>query len=208
MWGRDSTRGVAEPGRPSPSVFPIATQLRQQRRSRRGFSHDEPFHAGVEPFDRLVSVRPVVQSAIVVGAGGYGIAVDASGNSYVTGLFVGTADFDPEAGVLNLTSAGQYDVFVAKCGFGGGFIHGDTNADGVCDLSDVTNLLFCIFFSSGIFSCDDAADINDDGALDISDALYKLNCLFNGGPPPPSPFPGCGPDPTADSLDCLLFQSC
>jgi hypothetical protein len=45
---------------------------------------------------------------------GYSIAVDTSGNVYTTGYFQGTVDFDPGAGVTNLTSAGVSDVFVSK----------------------------------------------------------------------------------------------
>ncbi|MEO8148619.1 MAG: SBBP repeat-containing protein [Bacteroidia bacterium] len=42
----------------------------------------------------------------------YGVTVDASGNIYVTGRFNGQVDFDPGAGIYNLTSAGYMDVFV------------------------------------------------------------------------------------------------
>lgn len=42
------------------------------------------------------------------------VGVDASGNIYVTGSFSGTMDFDFGPAVSNLTSTGQYDVFVAR----------------------------------------------------------------------------------------------
>jgi hypothetical protein len=45
---------------------------------------------------------------------GYSLALDPSGNIHVTGNFVGTVDFDPNAGVVNLTSNGLWDVFVIK----------------------------------------------------------------------------------------------
>jgi gliding motility-associated-like protein len=42
------------------------------------------------------------------------LAVDKQNNVYVTGEFKGTVDFDPSAGVKNLTSVGGYDIFLAK----------------------------------------------------------------------------------------------
>jgi len=44
----------------------------------------------------------------------YGAAVDASGNYYIVGSFRGTADFDPDAGVVTRTSNGARDVFLSK----------------------------------------------------------------------------------------------
>ena len=43
-----------------------------------------------------------------------GVALDAAGNSYVTGTFNGTVDFDPGLGVTNLTSVGYKDVYLAS----------------------------------------------------------------------------------------------
>ncbi len=45
-----------------------------------------------------------------------GLTTDAAGNSYVTGYFQGTATF----GTVSVTSAGSYDIFLAKYNAGGG----------------------------------------------------------------------------------------
>lgn len=50
------------------------------------------------------------------------ITVDATGNSYTTGQFTGTVDFDPGAGISNLTSAGASDIFICKFDALGNFI--------------------------------------------------------------------------------------
>lgn len=42
------------------------------------------------------------------------IVIDLAGDIYLTGTFSGTADFDPNAGVSNLTSVGMDDVFILK----------------------------------------------------------------------------------------------
>jgi hypothetical protein len=53
---------------------------------------------------------------------GYSIAIDAAGNAHTTGSFEGTADFDPGAATVNLTSAGQDDIFVSKIDAAGNFV--------------------------------------------------------------------------------------
>ena len=53
---------------------------------------------------------------------GMSIALDASGNSYTTGYFSGTVDFDPGPGITSLTSIGGDDAFVLKLDELGNFV--------------------------------------------------------------------------------------
>jgi len=50
---------------------------------------------------------------------GLGIEIDDAGNSYVTGSFRGTVDFDPDVTVLNLVSNGNREYFLASYTDGG-----------------------------------------------------------------------------------------
>jgi hypothetical protein len=50
------------------------------------------------------------------------VGVDAAGNVYTTGFFYGTVDFDPGAGVSNLTSKGYNDIFISKLDASGNFV--------------------------------------------------------------------------------------
>ena len=89
------------------------------------------------------------------------------------------------------------------------FIRGDSNSDGVLDVSDVLFSLDAIF-GLAISPCPDAQDSNDDGSLDISDPLLVLIYLFGGGSTPPAPGIACGVDPLdgGDTLNCPGSPGC
>jgi hypothetical protein len=50
------------------------------------------------------------------------LAVDNMGNIYITGYFYSTVDFDPGAGVSNLTSVGSMDAYILKLSADGSFL--------------------------------------------------------------------------------------
>lgn len=63
----------------------------------------------------FVAATGMAGSANGTGQGnGRAIALDGAGNVYVTGVFFGTADFNPSAGTHNLTANGSVDAFVLK----------------------------------------------------------------------------------------------
>ena len=55
-------------------------------------------------------------------ARGNSIAIDSSGNVYTIGTFDTTSDFDPGAGVFNLTSQNYEDIFISKLDASGNFV--------------------------------------------------------------------------------------
>ena len=89
------------------------------------------------------------------------------------------------------------------------FMRGDTNDDGVNNLSDAMFILNHLFFGGPSLRCLDAADVNDDGIVNIADPGYLLKYLFTGEmEDPPFPFAACGADPTQDILRCASFPRC
>ncbi|HLF65098.1 MAG TPA: T9SS type A sorting domain-containing protein [Saprospiraceae bacterium] len=53
---------------------------------------------------------------------GYGVTLDSGGNVYVTGLSIGTCDYDPGPEIFNLTSEGTLNCFICKLNDSGDFI--------------------------------------------------------------------------------------
>src|SRR4030065_627661 len=54
-------------------------------------------------------------------ASGSSVAVDGSGNVYVTGMYCRTVDFDPGAGEDNHTSVGNNDIFLTRINADGSY---------------------------------------------------------------------------------------
>ena len=75
------------------------------------------------------------------------ITTDANGNVFTTGYFQGTADFDPNTGNFNLTSAGTQDIFISKLDASGNFrwankLGGVGNDRGFCITVDISDNVF------------------------------------------------------------------
>lgn len=99
---------------------------------------------------KLNSDGSFVWAQQVSGAGmfnrGYALDLDQHQNIYYTGYFSGTADFDPGAGVQNLTSNGSQDIFISKLDSAGNYVWAkriggtyiDVAYDLVCDNSGNT----------------------------------------------------------------------
>jgi len=89
------------------------------------------------------------------------------------------------------------------------FRRGDVNEDGRVDTSDVIPNLVCLFLGEGCSACPAEMEVNGDGQLGISDAIYLLIWEFLAGPPPPPPFPDCGPNEMQGPLAaCKQPDSC
>ena len=95
-----------------------------------------------------------------------------------------------------------------ECAILANFRRGDANADGKENLTEAVFVLGHLFGGGEVPTGAKSADANDSGSIDITDAIYLFWNLFLGGPAPPAPFPSCGPDLTAESLDCAEPPHC
>jgi len=65
-----------------------------------------------------------------------------------------------------------------------------------------------VLFGNGTVNCLSALDVNDDSAVNLADVVSGLAAIFGTGTPPTAPFPGCGADPTVDTLGCVGAANC
>jgi hypothetical protein len=111
------------------------------------------------------------------------IAVDVAGNIYTTGFFSGTADFDPGAANVNLTSAGGTDAFVSKLNSQGelewAYRLGGTGADAGWSITvdTASNVYIGGYFSATVDFDPSAAIVNLVSAGSDEAFIWKLNSL-------------------------------
>ena len=104
---------------------------------------------------------------------GGSIGIDAAGNVYLSGVFQGTADFDPGAGTSNMTSTGLRDIFVVKLASNGSFIWakrlGEATTDelGMAIETDASGNIF----ATGLYS----------GTWDFDPSISVFNLTSSGG---------------------------
>jgi Secretion system C-terminal sorting domain len=95
---------------------------------------------------------------------GRNIAIDPNGFIYVNGSFISTGDFDPDAGVVNITSNGSDDVFVTKLTPSGGLIWVKTfGSIGTEDFMDMSVTSFGKIYLTGEMG--DNMDANPDAVI-------------------------------------------
>jgi len=88
-----------------------------------------------------------------------GITLDGSNNIYITGSFSGTMDFDPNAGVFNLSPSGGTALFISKLDVNGNFVlarqcSGNSGVQGMAIKLDGTGNIY----TTGVFSGTDDFD--------------------------------------------------
>lgn len=93
--------------------------------------------------------------------------IDKGGNLYLTGMTIGTSDFDPGPNVYNLTSSGgSYDIFMSRINPDGTLawakIIGNTGVDEGKDIAvDFLGNIYCTGFFTGTVDFDPGPGVNN-----------------------------------------------
>ncbi|MCV9928655.1 SBBP repeat-containing protein [Flavobacterium sp. LS1R49] len=112
---------------------------------------------------------------------GNAISVDTAGNVYTTGSFFGTVDFDPGAGILNLTSMGSSDIFISKLDVTGNLVWaksiGSTRGDiGYGITTDLDGNVFTTGYFQGTVDFDPNAGVSNFTSVASADVfVLKLD---------------------------------
>ena len=113
-----------------------------------------------------------------IGAGSY-MALDESGQFYVTGTFTATTDFDPGSGTFNLVPDGSSDIFISKLSSKGDLIWAKS-VRGSADYGDYPNHITLApdghAYISGRFK--DTADFDPGSGMALRYALKKRGSTF------------------------------
>lgn len=94
------------------------------------------------------------------------------------------------------------------------FFRGDTDGNGLIEITDPINNLAFQFLGTFTPPCMDAADFDDNGKVEITDPIANLSHQFLGtAPPAPPGKETCGEDPSDDDpetgdLGCLVEPNC
>jgi hypothetical protein len=112
---------------------------------------------------------------------GNAIVIDNSSNIYTTGYFGNSVDFDPSAGVYNLTSQGVQDTYIYKSDSNGNLIWakkmggtGNDQGNSIC-LDTLSNIISTGNFSNSVDFNPDLGTFNLTSAGNIDVYLHKIN---------------------------------
>ena len=153
------------------------------------------FMTGAEKYDhRITKVREMTLQGAITGVE---VPFDGVPNS-ITGIAVSGPD---------LIAVGSYsfsEIFRIKAfpELPPPFIRGDSDRNGIVELTDAVATLGHLFKGEAPPPCLDGADADDSSVINITDAIVTLLRLFVSGPPLPPPYPEPGLDPTVDGLPC------
>jgi hypothetical protein len=113
------------------------------------------------------------------------LVLDGLNNIYMTGMFQGTVDFDPNIGVFNLTTVGNKDIFISKLTNAGSFVFAKNISSGSftlgirgIDLDPSNNNMYITGYYSDTIDFDPGAGIANlmsAGSLDVFVAKYNLS---------------------------------
>jgi hypothetical protein len=117
---------------------------------------------------------------------GYSLKVDSIGNIFVTGIFAGTRDFDPNAGISYLASAGDYDAFVFKYDLNGNLVwcksYGGTGLDNANYIRlDASDNIFITGYFINTVDFDPNAGVSNMTAGNYDAYVLRLNAAGNFG---------------------------